>query len=610
MNVRTSTTHAAALVFVALFVALSCAWPARAQGTGARGPANAGAARKRPATGSISGRVVGEGGEPLPQVTVQVRLRGATPNAARTPTLVTDEEGGFVARNLEAGVYSVWANYLGYVTEPEQAGGAQGHRLGDFVIIRMVRGGVITGTVTDASGTPLAALGVMALRVRDHEGRPTPSPNTSGVPSLTDDRGIYRNYGLAPGVYVVVAGNMQFGGAGLSPYDGDAPTFFPSATRDAAAEVTVRAGQEVVGIDIRYRDERGRRISGTLALPAPAPPDVGVGVTLSYAGSNAWAGGTWIGPQEGAAAPSFSLEGIADGDYELQAQLQTRDGAASSSVPLRVSVRGADVTGLKLVLAPLAAAAGTLSVEAAPEALRALPDCKERISTMLPQEALVVARRDTRATPEPAGRGPQQREAAPEESGAFALRNLEPGVYRFEARLLDENFYARPFQLPATATTPARTPAANAGRAPGGPLRLNSGQQLNGLSVRLAAGAAGVAGRVVAAEVPGTPPVAFSALRVHLVPAERERAEETSSYAEVTPTADGSFTFKQLAPGRYLLVARPADAGEFPPRPASWDADSRARLRREAEAANIALDLQPCQRVSDFTLRHPHTPGK
>jgi hypothetical protein len=38
----------------------------------------------------------------------------------------------------------------------------------------------------------------------------------------------------------------------------------------------------------------------------------------------------------------------------------------------------------------------------------------------------------------------------------------------------------------------------------------------------------------------------------------------------------------------------------------------RARLRRqaEAEADKHSLELQPCQRVTDFTLRFPPSPPK
>ncbi|MDT5296127.1 MAG: hypothetical protein QOJ76_3007, partial [Acidobacteriota bacterium] len=62
-------------------------------------------------------------------------------------------------------------------------------------------------------------------------------------------------------------------------------------------------------------------------------------------------------------------------------------------------------------------------------------------------------------------------------------------------------------------------------------------------------------------------------------------------------------------PGRYLVLARTssdADAAAAP-RPAAWDADSRAKLRREAEAANTPAELQPCRRTTDFTLRFPPT---
>src|SRR5205085_2313157 len=98
-------------------------------------------------------------------------------------------------------------------------------------------------------------------------------------------------------------------------------------------------------------------------------------------------------------------------------------------------------------------------------------------------------------------------------------------------------------------------------------------------------------------------------LRVHLLPAEREHADDVLRFFETTPGADGAFLFKNLPPGRYLLLARlAADANDATPRPASWDADARARLRREAEAANTTVELQPCQRATDFALRFPPLP--
>ena len=42
----------------------------------------------------------------------------------------------------------------------------------------------------------------------------------------------------------------------FNPYDSDVPTYSPSSTRDNAAEVSVRSGEET-NADIRYRGEPG-----------------------------------------------------------------------------------------------------------------------------------------------------------------------------------------------------------------------------------------------------------------------------------------------------------------------------------------------------------------
>jgi hypothetical protein len=72
---------------------------------------------------------------------------------------------------------------------------------------------------------------------------------------------------------------------------------------------------------------------------------------------------------------------------------------------------------------------------------------------------------------------------------------------------------------------------------------------------------------------------------------------------------DGTFTFTNIAPGRYWLIARPvADKGSAvrdAVRPLAWDVEGRARLRREAEkSATAPIDLQPCQAIVDYVLRY------
>jgi protocatechuate 3,4-dioxygenase beta subunit len=582
-------------------------------------------------SGVITGRVVGESGEPLPGALVYVGRRGAVPQLSNTQRVATDEEGNFKVAGLDPGLYSVFANIPGYVTDADfLTGRPAAYRPGDTVSLRLVKGGVITGTVTDTQGEAIVGIGVRAYRVRDLDGRPTSYGYNPGVEVRTDDRGVYRIFGLMPGVYVVSAGTTSRGFfyGYTAAYSGDVLTFYPSATRDTASELTVRAGQENSGVDIRYRDEQGRSVSGRVELAAGSQPDPGVGfnVTLAYASTGIQAGIAFVQPT----ALTFSFDGAADGDYDIQATAGGREGQLATSVPQRVSVRGADVTGLRLTLAPLASVGGNVSIEQANAAESASETCKQQRSSMLPQETLVTlaADRPAPAKGQAATRTSLSREATPDPSGSFTLRGLEPGRYRLVVRPFDEALYVRSIQLPSTApaTTPAATattvtnpttnraaarpsanaaPRAAAAASANDALDVRAGQQLSGVSVRLAEGAALLSGRVVAAE--GSAPLPFSQTRVYLVPAERERADDPLRYFEATPDASGAFTFKSLPPGRYLLVARPAPepTQDAPPRPPHWDASSRAQLRRQAESANTPVELQPCQRTTDFTLRLP-----
>jgi protocatechuate 3,4-dioxygenase beta subunit len=585
--------------------------PPPAQTTNPQGAATAdaradGAGKTKRAADSITGRVTGEGGEPLGGVSVSASPRSFAPNF-RTPHMaVTDDDGGFRVAGLEPGIYSIGASAPGYIAEVDPLTGRAGgeYKPGDAATVRLVKGGVITGTATDAQGEPLVALSVRAYRVRDLDGR-TPPPNVVYVGAgKTDDRGVYRIYGLQPGAYVVLAGGQSSPSFGLvSPYDSDAPTFYPSSTRDTAAEVTVRAGAEAAGVDIRYRDEQGRRVTGKVELQAPPTDTNGaVVLTLSYASSGIQAASTYIN----LLTPnlSFSLEGVADGDYDLQATVGGPGGLAGTSAPQRVTVRGADVTGLRITLTPLASVSGTLIVEQATEAERARPDCKGTRAPLPPQETLVAAAFDRPASARalPAPRTSPTREATPDDAGAFTLRSLEAGRYRLTVRPFDENLYVRSIQLPG-ANAPAAAPRADAATATAREaLDIKPGQQLSGVLVRLSEGAAGLSGHVVV-EGPALPPSAQ--WRVSLVPAEREHADDTLRFFEATPAADGSVAFKNIPPGRYVVVSLPApESPDTSTRPPLWDADWRAKLRRQAEveADKHSVELQPCQRVTNFGI--------
>src|SRR5262249_19158758 len=154
------------------------------------------------------------------------------------------------------------ASLPGYVRLNE----AEVHRVGEEATIRMVRGGVITGRVTGVRGEPLEGVFVDIRMVRDHEGRKYSSSlsmrRTDRDRFLTDDRGVYRIYEVPPGVYLVSAIDIPIAPFNTGSIAHDAPTYYPSADREAAVEVAVRGGEEVTGIDIRHRGSRGYSITG------------------------------------------------------------------------------------------------------------------------------------------------------------------------------------------------------------------------------------------------------------------------------------------------------------------------------------------------------------
>ena len=68
------------------------------------------------------------------------------------------------------------------------------------VAIKLLPGAVITGVITDGRGNPAPGVTVAAV-----ETRPSGGAALAPVRVVTDDRGVYRIFGLAPGEYLVSA---------------------------------------------------------------------------------------------------------------------------------------------------------------------------------------------------------------------------------------------------------------------------------------------------------------------------------------------------------------------------------------------------------------------
>lgn len=543
-------------------------------------------------TGVITGRVVAEDGGGMSNVRVQIYPVNAGRLSVGGPiSAATDEDGNFKFTDLRQRAYSVYVREArGYVQQFIPGSEGNYYRIGDHAVITLVRGGVITGRVTTANGEPMVGAQVSATRTRDAEGNPL-RRGYGGRSRATDDRGVYRLWGLTAGTYVVsVRSNLS--SRQIAPYDGDTPTYYPSSTRDAAAEVAVTSGAEVAGIDIRYRGDRGHTISGAVK---------GIGedfqpyVVLYSVAAGAYAG--QAGSRPGEAANSFSIPGVSDGEYEIMAQAYGRGDDVDSFVspPRRVTVRGADVGGVELKVEPRASIAGKIVVENQPGAC----ETKRKFSF---EEVIVSLTRDEK-TSQSVHQGYLNSIAA-DEKGEFAIRHIDPGRYFIRPLLPAENWYVKSISAATNTQAGAKSgrPASAAGVAQGG-FALKAGEKLGGLTVTVASGAASLSGKVVAAKEGARLP---SRLRVHLTPAEAASANDPLRYAEAIVGPDGSFALNNIAPGKYWLIARAEPEDEpidLVRTPIAWDAVERAKLRKEAEASKAEIELKPCQRVTERIVK-------
>jgi hypothetical protein len=216
-------------------------------------------------------------------------------------------------------------------------------------------------------------------------------------------------------------------------------------------------------------------------------------------------------------------------------------------------------------------------------------------------EVVVSIRRDEK-TPRPALPG-LATEGAPADKGEFLIRYLEPGRYFIEPRLPVESWYVKSIAAAApSAPANARRPAAAPDVVRSG-VTLKAGEKISGLTVTVADGAATLSGKVVAAKEGVALP---SRVRLHLVPAETAEAGNVLRYAEAVVRSDGAFTLNNVAPGKYWLVTRAVpddEPSDRPPAPVAWDANERAKLRREAEALKVEVVLKACQRAAEQIVR-------
>jgi protocatechuate 3,4-dioxygenase beta subunit len=288
----------------------------------------------QPAKGNctISGHVTIEGKDAA-NVTVVLK-KGGTDIGPEWGKVVaktkTDGEGNYKLENLPLGSFNLTpqmpAHVVTNVSSRRDFFGVIGKAVtlkdGDNIKdmnFTMTRGGVITGRVADSEGRPVIDQKILLWRV-DEKGNKTPVQNNNYQMGITDDRGIYRYYGLSAGQYLVSVGSdpktgrLNYGRKTFYPQ-----TFYPNTqNKDEATTVEVTPGDEATGIDIRvgpraYAYEvSGRVINQETNQPVP---NVFINVTpvVEDDGQGSYSFGGFNTNEKG----EFKFPGLTSGRYKL-----------------------------------------------------------------------------------------------------------------------------------------------------------------------------------------------------------------------------------------------------------------------------------------------------
>jgi hypothetical protein len=289
-----------------------------------------------PPTGTalISGVVSSSAGNrPIPNATLRVvQWVGAL---GRQMTARTDAQGKFVIKDLPAGSYDITVQADGHVSlrygqrstadVPRRIELADAQQFTD-ADITLPKFTAIEGQLLDEFGDPMPGVRVMASQVVFAAGknRLVPATGTQNVPP-TDDRGIFRIYGLAPGDYYLQGVTGPFAGAN-DPAGFDV-TFYPGTKNSQDAKpVRLETGRDTSGISFAMSPAPMSTISGTV-LDADGKPIRGSVMLFSTSGGDIRS----MMSANIASSPDgrFMFRNVAPGSYVVQAFGRPADGGGN-----------------------------------------------------------------------------------------------------------------------------------------------------------------------------------------------------------------------------------------------------------------------------------------
>ena len=507
-------------------------------------------------TARIRGRVVAaDTGAGLRRVQVRISGPDVPPRMA-----MTDPEGRFEFRDLPAGRFNVSSNKSGYVsvqygqTRPFESGKpielADG-QLVDKADIAMPRGSVISGRVLDEAGDPVTDAMVSAMRSAWVNGRRR--LQQTGRMGTTNDLGQFRLYGLPPGDYFVSATlrdmammEMNFApmgpGAppqGAPPSSGYAPTYFPGTANGAEAQkITIAPGQDAHNTDFALLPVRLSKISGIVLSSEGKPVEGSMINAIPRSADLAF------GPMMGSSTRSgpngsFTLNGVAPGDYTLQSrvmQMITSGGGDVMTVEMRrgriegesetgmlpLTVGAEDIANVVIMTSKGATATGQVTFDGATKPANT-PTLRISAAPVLMEGPMMGP-----------GGGPSGVNA----DGSFTLRGLS-GLRIVRAAPLPPGWMLKEVRVNGADVTDSG-------------IDFKAGETVAGLEVVLTSKVTQVTGAV---RTPSGTEVKDYTMVVFSDDPQRWTLPINRHVAGVRPDQDGRFQVRNLPPGRYYAAA-------------------------------------------------------
>ena len=188
----------------------------------------------------------------IPIVAVLCDADRPTGDPARSLNATTDDEGSYRLDNVPAGHYCIDA--FAPTSSGLQKLGSLSKTLSikdgesvEGIDLTLTKGGVITGKITDSEQRPLIDASVTIYRIAGSNGY--------GIykRALTDDRGVYREYGLPPGDYTISVGQSKSTGGYVGLLADSYKTTYYGGVSDmkAAKKVNIETDQEAGDVDLQ-----------------------------------------------------------------------------------------------------------------------------------------------------------------------------------------------------------------------------------------------------------------------------------------------------------------------------------------------------------------------